>query len=87
MKEIRLTKPRAKTEIIFKPDKDDDWFIWIISLEKKSGNKTQKMIVQKDMQVFLDDYLEKGWVITNGEVEVETKAVKNPPKKKPVKPK
>lgn len=65
MKEIKLTKPRAKTEIRFKPDKDDDWFVYIETTERKSGKKTSsKMITQKDVDSFLKGYTDKGWVIT-----------------------
>lgn len=63
MKEIKLVKPRAKTEIRFKPDKEDDWFIHIETIEKKSGKKTSKMITQKDVEIYLKGYIDKGWVV------------------------
>ena len=58
MKEIKLRKYRARTEIIFKEDKDDEWFIYIHHIEKKSKKKTTSMIVQKDMDSFLQGYLD-----------------------------
>jgi hypothetical protein len=76
MKELKLTKPRARYTIIFRPDKDDDWFIYIINLEK-SGKSNKRMIIQKDMDDFLKDYLNNGWIITEN---VET--IKKPSKKK-----
>lgn len=77
MKEIKLTKPRARYTIIFRPDKDEEWFIYIIHLEK-SGKSNKKMIIQKDMDDFLNYYLKEGWVITDE----EEKTVKKPSKKK-----
>ena len=76
MKEIKLTKPRARYTIIFRPDKDEEWFIYIIHLEK-NGKSNKKMIIQKDMDDFLNYYLKEGWVITE-----EEKTVKKPSKKK-----
>lgn len=76
MKELRLTKPRARYTVIFRPDKDEEWFIYIIHLEK-SGKSNKRMIIQKDMDDFLNYYLKEGWVITE-----EEKTVKKPSKKK-----
>jgi hypothetical protein len=53
MKEIKLTKPRARYTITFKPDKDDDWFIYILHTDK-NNKSTKKMIIQKDMDDFLN---------------------------------
>lgn len=80
MKEFKLIKPRARTEIIFKEDKDDEWFIHIITVEKKSGKKSSAMIIQKDMEEFKKFYMDKGWVEFSGE-EIK-KTVKKTPKKK-----
>jgi hypothetical protein len=49
MKELKLTKPRARYTIIFRPDKDDDWFIYIINLENliyiyKNGPSTKNLV-------------------------------------------
>ena len=85
MKDLKLTKPRARTEIIFKADKDDEWFIYIIHAEKKSGKKRSSMIIQKDMNMFLQHYLSQGWVIDDGK-ETE-KSVKKPAKSKSIKKK
>lgn len=64
MKEIKLTKPRARYTIFFRPDKDDDWFIYIIHLEK-NGKSNKKMIIKKDMDDFLNHYINEGWKIVN----------------------
>lgn len=73
MKEIKLTKPRAKTEIIFNSDKSDEWLIWIHRVEKKSGKKTSSLIIQKDMEEFLTHYLNKGWIIFDSSIPIEPK--------------
>jgi hypothetical protein len=63
MKEFKLVKPKAKNEIIVKSDKEDDWFVYIIHVEKKTGKEVSKtMIIQKDLDQFLKTYDEKGWV-------------------------
>ncbi len=66
MKEIKLTKPRARYTIYFRPDKDDDWFIYIMHVDK-NGKSNKKMIIQKDMNDFLDYYLKQGWIISTEE--------------------
>ena len=76
-KEIKLTKPRAKTEIIFKEDKDDPWFIWMHRVEKKSGKKTSSMILEKDVPDFMRPFLEKGWVVFDPNTPVEVKEAKS----------
>ena len=85
MKELKLTKPRARIEIFFKPDKDDDWFVYIIQTEKKSRKKRTSMIIKKDMDMFLQHYLNEGWIIDDDKEPV--KAVKKPTKPKDVKKK
>lgn len=63
MKEFKLVKPRAKHEIVVKPDKDDDWFIYLIHLEKKTSKEVSRtMIIKKDLDDFLKSYKDKGWV-------------------------
>lgn len=76
MKEIKLTKKRARYTIYFRPDKDDDWFIYILHTDK-NGKSNKKMIIKKDMDDFLNSYLEDGWIISTEEETI----------KKPVKPK
>ena len=80
MKEIKLTKPRARYTITFKPDKDDDWFIYILHTDK-NNKSTKKMIIQKDMDDFLNYYLKEGWKIVTD----ETETVKKPAKPKKTK--
>jgi hypothetical protein len=74
MKEIILTKPRARHTIYFRPDKDDDWFIFIYHTDK-NGKSRKRMIIQKDMDMFLNDYINDGWIISSGE-----ETIKNPAK-------
>ena len=73
MKEIKLTKKRARNEIFFKPDKDDDWFIHIIHKEKSTDKKRSVMIIQKDMDAFLQHYLQDGWIIETADDKKDTK--------------
>ena len=86
MKSFKLVKERAKTEIIIKPDHEDDWFIYIIQKEKKSGKETSKtMIIQKDLNDFLEHYYDKGWVhcdINSSIDDIKPKKVKEPKVKK-----
>jgi hypothetical protein len=66
MKEFKLVKPRAKTEIIIKPDKDDDWFVYIIHIDRKSGKESHRtMIIQKDLHDYIQSFYGKGWVDFN----------------------
>lgn len=70
MKEFKLNKPRAKHEILVKPDKDDDWFIYIIHREKKTSKEVSKtMIIKKDLEDFLKSYKDRGWVETSDKKE------------------
>jgi len=74
MKEFKLGKPKAKTEIFIKNDKEDDWFVYIIHVEKKSGKETSKsMIIRKDLEQHLISFFSKGWVELEKEVKVKTK--------------
>ena len=92
MKEFKLVKPRAKTEITFKEDKEEKDFIYIISNERKSGKQNSKyMIILKDLDDFLKGYYDRGWLKFDPDAVVEKKVkikkvkeingVKMPPKK------
>lgn len=66
MKEILLKKPKARTSILFKPDKEDDWFVNVIHFENKSGKETSRsLIIQKDVDQWLGGFLSRGWVISD----------------------
>jgi len=58
----KLTKPGAKTHIIFVPQKEDDWFVDMNHIDNKTG-KIQKnsMTIEKDVNSFINQYLAKGW--------------------------
>lgn len=60
---IKLTKPRAKYTITFKPDKDDDHFVYIIFTDK-NGKEVKKptMIIKKDVDTWIKDYVSNGWI-------------------------
>jgi hypothetical protein len=69
MKDILVKKPKARTAILFKPDKDDDWFVNVITFEIKSGKQTSKsLIIQKDVDQRINGYLSKGWVVTDEKI-------------------
>jgi hypothetical protein len=69
MKDILLKKPKARTAILFKPDKDDDWFVYVIHFELKSGKQTSKsMIIKKDVDQRINGYLSKGWAIADEKI-------------------
>ncbi len=72
MKEFKLVKQRAKNEILIKPDKDDNWFLYIIHIERKSGKEVSKtMIIEKDLDQFLINYQNKGWIKEEKEEKVK----------------
>ena len=64
MKDILLKKPKARTAILFRADKEDDWFVDVIHFELKSGKQTSKsIIIQKDVDQWLGGFTQKGWVV------------------------
>lgn len=66
MKDILLTKHKAKNNILFTSDAEDDWFVQIIYMAKKSGKQMDRiLIIQKDLEVWLNKYKSEGWIITN----------------------
>ena len=77
MKEFKLVKPKAHTEIRFKPDEDDDWFVHISHIEKKSGKRTSgSMILQKEVEDHLRYYHSHGWNLFDPEAPIEPKLKK-----------
>ena len=77
MIEFKLVKPKAHTEIIFKSDKDDDWFVYISHIEKKSGEKTSgSMILQKEVDDHLRYYHSQGWNLFDPNAIIEPKQKK-----------
>jgi N-acetylmuramoyl-L-alanine amidase CwlA len=81
MKEIIFKKPRAKTTIIFKPDKDDDWFIDVIQFETKSGKETSRsLIIGSDVEQWKRLFVSEGWIEQVDSI-TETTKKKTPVKK------
>lgn len=76
MKDILLKKQKSRTMILFKPDKEDDWFVNVVKFEKKSGKQiSNSLIIQKDVQQWLDGYIDKGWEISDEKpVEIKFKS-------------
>lgn len=83
MKDILLKKPKARTAILFRPDKQDDWFIDVIHFELKSGKQTSKsIIIQKDVDDWLDMYRNHGWHVVDEALTTTIKETKNKKGKK-----
>lgn len=64
MEKIIMEKPRSSTRVeIIQKDEDDDWFIYVNTVEKKSGKvKNSSLIIFKDLPTRMR-YLEtQGWV-------------------------
>lgn len=59
----RLSKPRSPYIIEYIEDPTDDWFIYVVTIKKKTGEWTDSsMIIQKDMCHWLDFSKRQGWV-------------------------
>ncbi len=83
MKDILLKKPKARTAILFRPDRQDDWFVDVIHFEIKSGKQTSKsLIIQKDVEDWLGMYENQGWVVTDESLNKEIIESKSKNKKK-----
>jgi hypothetical protein len=66
MKDILLRKPKARTAILFRTDKEDDWFINVIRFELKSGKQiSNSIIIKKDVEQWLDGFTQKGWIVVD----------------------
>lgn len=58
----KLTKPGAKTHIVFSPQKEDNWFVDVDHIDNKTGKITRSsMIIEKDVESFMNQYLSAGW--------------------------
>ena len=66
MKDILLTKPKARTYILFKQsEKDDDWLIDIKHLENKTKKEKKNfLIIKKDVEKWIKMYESRGWIIS-----------------------
>lgn len=83
MKDILLKKPKARTAILFRPDKEDDWFVDVIHFELKSGKQTSKsIIIQKDVEQWLGGFTQRGWVVVDEKVGSIVENKKSTKKKK-----
>ena len=58
-----LEKKRGKHRITFVNDKDDDFFLYVIRTDKKTGEQASRsMITRKDLPDWLNWYQSLGWV-------------------------
>jgi REP element-mobilizing transposase RayT len=60
-----LTKPGAKTHIVFIPQKEDDWFVDLNHVDNKTGKIIRNsMIIEKDVEIFISNYKSQGWTLS-----------------------
>ena len=56
-------KPRSKQRIVFVPDVEEESFVHVQYIDKKSGNVTRKhMIVITDVETWATNYKNSGWI-------------------------
>jgi hypothetical protein len=59
---IHLEKSRSRRKIEIVTDKDDDWFLYVNTIEKSSGKLVySSMIIRKDLEHRLDFLIRNGW--------------------------
>lgn len=61
--ELILEKPKSRQRIEVVPDANDDWFIDIKWVEKKSGKIARSScIIRKDLESWISHLERQGWV-------------------------
>jgi hypothetical protein len=59
-----LTKKRSPYSIEYIEDPDDSWFVYVVKIRNTTKKYEQvSMIIQKDVDTWLNNSLSKGWVI------------------------
>jgi len=65
---IHLEKHRSKTRKEIVTDPEEDWFLYVRTIEKSSGNiKHSSMIIRKDLPTWLRSLEGDGWIIKDHE--------------------
>jgi hypothetical protein len=63
IKELILEKPRSRQRIEVIPDSNDDWFIDIKWVEKKTEKIVRSScIIRKDLETWIKSFERDGWV-------------------------
>jgi hypothetical protein len=66
---IHLTKPKSRRRIEIVTDNDDDWFLYVNTIEKSSEKLVySSMIIRKDLDHRLDFLLRSGWLKTESDI-------------------
>ena len=61
--EFILEKPKSRQRIEVVPDEQDDWFISVRWVEKKTGNIARSsLIIRKDLETWMNHLERQGWV-------------------------
>jgi hypothetical protein len=62
----KLTKENSRSEILFMPEKDDEFFYNVIFRSTKTKKVTKSiMITKNDINSFLEGYLNDGWILND----------------------
>ena len=63
MQTLVFEKPRSRKRVEISSVDEDDWFLNVTRLEKKSGKISSKvMIIQKDLEIWIVYLLGSGWI-------------------------
>ena len=61
---FRMSKPRAKTYLVFTEDSDESWFIYEYTCETKTNIvKNRSIFIAKDVPQIIEYRKTKGWVL------------------------
>lgn len=61
---FRMTKPKAKTYIVFTEDSDESWFIYEYTCETKTHIvKNRSIFIAKDVPQVIEYRANKGWIV------------------------
>lgn len=63
-KDFTMSKKKARQKILFRYDKDDDWFIDVVHFESKSGKEVRvSHITGRSLEDWVSSYISEGWMI------------------------
>ena len=62
----KMEKPKAINYLLIEEDIDDDWFIYVRKIDKKTKlEKDRSMIIRKDLEDHLIGWKSLGWIISD----------------------
>ncbi len=71
----KMTKYRAKTELLYCEDEEDPWFVSEYTVERKSRKVTHRSIyIAKDIPQVVNYNVRQGWVLEKLEEPLEESA-------------